>query len=633
MANIAVLLPEQTIIDCAEKVISEKSIEVPIIKYVNNETAVPEARAAIDAGCQIIVARGNQAMQIAEQTDAAVIEVRVSTLEIGIMVSKAKKMLHKDNPIIGFIVFPNMVSRTDYVEELFGFQMQMYPMQQLTDADELIQNAIDNGVDLVIGGINVVQAAMERGFPCQYMETRETAIRHALDVAEKVKVILDAERNSQIQMETIFDASFNGIIKINAHREIVAINHVMESLIGKKASEVIGVSLEQALPGIDEESLIGMLGERSEIYSSSLTIRGSLLMVMGAPIQYGDTYIGAILTFHKVISMDRLNREGARENATSDAYGYQPQHTFDAIVRKSQAIRACIAQAKLYALSNNPVLIYGETGTEKTLLAESIHSNSRWNGGPFYHVDCASMTIAEQREYLFGTKKDEEGIFQRAANGTVYLQAIERISMENQRILMQFIQNRKHWRSGVFVHSNMRIKIIVSTTQDLYELVQHGHFCQELYYLLAGQTIRLPALRTTTEDIPILVNQYVQQYEAQYSRYMEISDEAMKVLSSYPWKGNLLQLEGFCEHMILTVHKRRADEGIVRYLLSEMYPPEDAAPEISPVRLLDPQAQNLQDLLHRFHGDKRLVAEELHISPTTVWRRMKKYGIIYGNKS
>lgn len=166
MAKIAILLPRQTILEYARKVLQEKNLTVPILKVVDNASAVAQAKSAMEAGCQIIIARGLQALMIKAQTNVPVVEMTMSTQEVGLMIQKAKKVLKKEHPIIGIIGFTNMFGNMEYLEEIFEFTLKIYLISSLEEVRDTIHRAINEGVEMVIGGLNVTQTAFEMGFPC-----------------------------------------------------------------------------------------------------------------------------------------------------------------------------------------------------------------------------------------------------------------------------------------------------------------------------------------------------------------------------------------------------------------------------------------------------------------------------------
>lgn len=628
MTKIAILLPRQTILEYTQKVLQEKNLTVPILKVVDNTSAAAEAHAAKEAGCQIIIARGLQALMIKEQTNIPVVEMTMSTQEVGLMIQKAKRVLKKEHPVIGIIGFANMFGNMEYLEEIFEFSLKLYPISSLEDVSDTIHRAISEGVELVIGGLNVTQTAFEIGFPCLFIETREDSIRYALDLAEKMGEVLDAERHNNSQLETIFDASFNGIVKINACGEIVAVNRMIENLLKKKAETVIGFPIENIFSGLDAENMKRILNGTDQVYSSSIYMENALFMIMGAPIQYDGNYIGAILTFHKVRSAETPKSEKIHENIRN---GYVAHHDFNEIVRKSGDILRCIQLAKAYSLSSSPILLNGETGTEKELLAECIHNNSRAKG-PFINLNCSALDALQQKKLIFGgaAEKNESsdflGAFSTGSGGTLFLQEIEALSLECQWFLYKAVHDRMFWKNDTVIMRKNHVRLIVSTSKNLLVQVKNGRFREDLYYFLSGQRIDLPPLRSCPEDIETIARQYIRSFESYYSRFIDIGRDAFQIMKQYSWPGNLLQLESFCERVVLTANKRHVDEGSIRYLLQTVCPAE-AFSELPSIPQ-NPEAEKLRALLKKHMGNRGMVAEELHISTTTLWRKMKKYGII-----
>lgn len=626
MERIGILLPRQTILEFAENVLKQEGIEVQILKVVENANAVVEAQEALAAGVRIIIARGLQATLIKENTNIPVVEMPVTIREIGMMILKAKRMLKKEHPMIGIVAFKNMFDNLDHLEELFDFDLRFYELSALEETRLKVSQAITDGVDLIIGGVKANQTAFEIGFPSLFVETGEESIRHALGMAIHMIDLARMEKQSEAQIETLLDTSFSGIIKINAYKEIVAVNRVIEQMMGKSADQVVGFPIDKVIKGIDTEGIEGILRGTDELYSTSFSIGDQPLMVVGAPIQYDGHFSGAILTCHKMKAAEGRNSE---VSGTKLATGYIASRNFTHILRQSQEMKRCMKLARSYAISKSPVMIWGETGTEKEVLAEAIHNNSPQKGGPFLNINCGSLSPQEQREVIFGfSEESRKGAWERAAYGTVLLQEVDRLSMETQYLLYKAVHDRLFWCNDSMVKRPLPVRLIVTTSKELTVLVKEGLFREDLYFLLSSLKIEIPPLRKTTEDIARLVKLYLERFNGAYSRYVEISREALKAMEEYFWEGNLLQLEVFCERLILTAHRRKVEEGMVRNLLQELYPlirEQDGRAQT--VLLKNPEAVRIAGLLDQYQGNRTMVAEELKISTTTLWRKMKRYGI------
>ena len=389
------------------------------------------------------------------------------------------------------------------------------------------------------------------------------------------------------------------------------------------------------LDGIDAESIGRILSGAQQMYSTSLRINNQLLMILGAPIRYGQNISGAILTCHRIKTADKPDKETLRELYLG---GHVARRDFQDVLRSSPAVKRGMALAKAYALSSNPILICGETGTETELFAECIHNNSPQREGPFLTVNLSAVEKEDQRAAVFGIYSQEKGemvkkgVLELGTYGTVLLQEIDCLTRENQYLLYQAVSRKAVCYGESMVKRDPSVRVIATTGRNLVSLVQKGEFREDLYYLLCALKLELPSLRESREDILPLTRHYIQKYAALYSTYVELEQNAKKVMEEYGWKGNIIQLEHFCERVVLTAQKRKVEEGFIRQLLSETYPVMEGAPGAErAVILKNPDAASLEELLAECKGSRTMAAQRLGISTTTLWRRMKKYGITSGS--
>lgn len=629
MSNIAMLLPRQTVMECANKVIEEDHRQVLFTKLVNNSNAVEEARAAMEAGAQILVARGLQALRIRERMDIPLVEISLTVQEIGLLIRRLKVQLNKEHPVIAIVHWENMFRNTEHLEELFEFELHTYFLKDIEEVPEKVEQAIREGADAIIGGITANQIALERGFPAIFADTSEDSIRRALDEAERIGQLADMERNNNAQLTAILDTSYNGIIKLNSSMEIVTANRMIEDAIGKKAPEIAGLPLEQVLPEVDCESVNRLLSGQEELFSGSMMIGNQLMIITGVPIWFQDRVGGAILTCKKVLSSSPAKTYQSNKKQP----GTCAPGNFSMFRRSGGALRECLEQARAYACSSSPVLIIGETGTEKELLAESIHNNSSQKDGPFYQVDCGALSEEEQKALFLGRYNEKRGewekpgILQQNREGTIYLRQLEYLSLECQNLLVQSAERKMCWNGSYMGAEKRGGRILADMTGKPESYLEEGVICPELYYLMVLR-LELPPLRQTRKEIPALARDYFQGYLEQYSKYMEIEPEGYSVLQEYDWSGNLTQLKHFCECLVLSSRKRRIRAGVVRELLERLYPPSESKQhgEYHSYRNCA-EAQDIIEALSQTRGSRAQAAKRLGVSPTTLWRRMNKYGI------
>lgn len=631
MSKIAVLLPDDEMVNIANKIIQEENIkDVFWVQKIQTATCVSDARSAIEAGADIIIARGGQATYIKEFTNIPVAEVKFSAQELAIMIQKAKKMIQKEHPQIALIGTEKIFSNTDYFDELYDVELQVYTMVTMQESATMVEKAIANQVDIVIGGATVIEIAKKMNVPTMFFESREDSIREALFVAEKMSYTAEVERRYVAQFETILDFSFNGIIKIDLEKNITIVNRVIETLLETDINELIGKPIGSIFKDIDEKYLDDVLNGKRDTYTTSMNVRNEPLMATVAPICLDEIAVGAIISFYKMSNKPKRDPQLLKEMFLR---GYISKHKFDDLYTKNVEMKQCVEQAKLFAISSNPIIIYGEHGTEKEVLAQCIHNNSAYQGGPFINVNCSGMTEEMQMLKLFGSLNEstvlEKGALVTGDRGTVLVSDVEKLSSACQYRLFRAIRYETFVQGDLGTNQVLDNRIIVTSTKNLNLCVQNGTVREDLFYILNGLMVEIPPLRERQDDIELLVTIYQEQFIKKYSKYITISTEAMDVLKLYPWPGNEIQLESFCERVFLSSTKRVIGEGMVMALLDELYPIIQVNDEMKAMVVYKhPEAEKITTLLVKYGGNRSKVAEEMNISTTTLWRYMKKYGLL-----
>ncbi len=631
MAKIVMLLPKKYMLDQAEKVIRESGFAVDTIRIIETVDSVDEARRCIEEGANIIVARGVQAQLIKNHTNIPVAEISMTAQEIGLLVLESKKIVKKKTPCIAIVALKNMMNDISCFDKLFDVKLNCYFTDNFYQMEQAVEGAVKDGADIILGGDHVIRSVEKYNIPALFLRSTEDSIRKALQMAQKIGYAIDVEKSSKAQFETVLDTAFNGIIKIDNARKILIINHIVEELLKKPASEVVGKLLEDELAGIDIHAIEAILRGERDNYSTSIKIKAKPLLLLVAPIRYDNEITGAILSCSKI-----KNAPQSESKTVQDMYlsGYIAQYDFASLKTAEAKLRESIELGKKYALSKNPVLIYGEVGTEMEVFAQCIHNNSARKKFPFITVNCSDMGDTEQYNYLFGTstgsdgRENTSGVFQTCNFGTVYIDEIEKLNSASQYGLYKTICFQGFMPGHMKREKHYDVRIIAGTHTDLSFLVRKGLFRKDLYYSISALTLNIPPLRKRRGDIEKMVKHYLQQFTDTYSTHLTITDKGMKVMKEYGWEGNLIQLENFCERLFITTYKKNIDQAMVTNLLEELYPE---------VRILDgkervvvykyPEMADIVELLKKHSGSRKAVAEELNISTTTLWRKMKKYGI------
>ncbi|MBI5019981.1 MAG: sigma-54-dependent Fis family transcriptional regulator [Ignavibacteriales bacterium] len=297
------------------------------------------------------------------------------------------------------------------------------------------------------------------------------------------------------------------------------------------------------------------------------------------------------------------------------------------IITRNNIMQQQLELARQVADSSMSVLIEGESGTGKEMVAQFIHDNSNRKLKPLVKVNCAALPENLIESELFGhvkgaftgAIKDREGRFEVANEGTIFLDEIADIPPSSQVKLLRFLQHREFERVGENITRKVDVRVIAATNRRLADSLKDGSFREDLYYRLNAVRISLPPLRERSEDIILLIYHFIKKFSN--TAHIDISAEAMKLLTSYSWPGNVRELENIIERAVLL-----AKQGTIE--VSHL-PPELQNPESVKAGLLSLEA------IERYHISRVLkvvkdldeAARILHIDPATLWRKRKKYGL------
>lgn len=629
MGKIVLLVPREEMLYLAHNILQEKKYAIAQMRVIQTENTVVEARNSIAAGADIIIARGLQASLIKQYTDVPVVEIVATAQEMALLVVKARQIVKKARPIIAVVGFQNMFCDMTYFETIYDIKLRTYFAANGSGLKEKAMEAVEDGADLMIGGDIAVETAKEADIPSLFLSITEDSLRTAFSMAESLDFAMGAEKRSNAQIETLLDYSFNGVVNMDRKGVITTVNPVMRDILGADGEQVAGRHITQVFSDIDRDKLSQVLEGKEESYSSFMQAGKTSIFAILAPVRVGNETEGAILTCHKVKQQSRSERRPQRDGANR-VQGLIARRNFSSIRQESGAMKECVHLARLYSQSEQPVLLLGETGTERRALAESIHNTGLCSEGPFLALSCAGLAREEQEEMLFGNK----GAVFLAEGGTLYLEDVETLSLKSQYGLYQLIRYKTGSRD--FARTmGFHIRVIASsilTPEDLGNLAFSGGFRQDLYYLFTGLVLRVPPLRERPEDLEQAIRDTVREACDQYSRYHVVTQGGMQCLKAYPWQGNLLQLETFLKRLILTAEKRSIDEILVRKLLRELFPSS------APVRMMPDgqgiggpvaceEERQIRLALAAQGGSRERAAACLGISKATLWRKMKKYNI------
>ncbi len=311
------------------------------------------------------------------------------------------------------------------------------------------------------------------------------------------------------------------------------------------------------------------------------------------------------------------------------------------IIGESQAIRSVIKNIIKIAPTDATVLILGETGTGKEFLAKTVHFQSKRSKGPFVVVNCAAIPETLIEVELFGSEKGaftgavkRKGRFESAHNGTIFLDEIGELPMNIQPKLLRVIQEKTIEPLGSSKSIKVDVRIIAATNRELYHEVLLGNFREDLYWRLNVITIQMPPLRKRPEDIPYLIDHFLNKYNKQYHKSLTIDDEVMDILYRYQFPGNVRELENLIERLVIMVEesiiKKKHLPGYIMNPVKPMSSQERIIPDNGVTlreEIIELEKARIIDALKKNNMVIRKAAKHLGITERQLGYRIKKYQI------
>jgi len=338
-----------------------------------------------------------------------------------------------------------------------------------------------------------------------------------------------------------------------------------------------------------------------------------------------------------------VGHEGEHEEEEFDlGVPIRPEDKFEEIIGRSASIRAVLGEVKIVAPTDSTVLILGETGTGKELIARAIHNRSSRRDRPFVRVNCAAIPSGLLESELFGHERGaftgaiarKIGRFELANGGTLFLDEIGDIPPELQPKFLRVLQEQEFERLGSTQTTRVDVRVVAATSRDLPQMLAKREFRSDLYYRLNVFPMRLPALRDRKEDITLLVRHFVDLCGKRMNKHVErVPAEAMQALLAYPWPGNVRELQNFIERAVIL-----SPGKILRAPLAELKQPDalgalgasGESPASKSMTLKDAEREHILKALAETNwvlGGPKGAGTRLGLARTTLISKMQRLGI------
>ena len=432
-------------------------------------------------------------------------------------------------------------------------------------------------------------------------------------------------------LQQILDSIADGVFTVNLEGRITSFNRSAQKITGFSREEAVGqycfdifrTDICEAGCPLDESMKSG-----KQIVDRTATILAKdgrevpINMSTAVLRDKSDEIVGGAETFRDLSAIEELRRE------------LLGKYSFGDIVSKNKKIQEILAILPDMAESTSTVLIEGPSGSGKELFARAIHDLSPRKDKPYVKVNCGALPETLLESELFGYRKgaftdartDKPGRFDLADGGTIFLDEIGDLAMSLQVKLLRVLQERTFEPLGATETVKVDVRVIAATNRKLADLVARREFREDLYYRLNVIRIELPPLAERREDIPLLIDHFVRRFNAVTGEDVRaLSREAVELLMRHDFPGNVRELENAIEHAFVLCRGKTIEP---RHLPAEIARSKKAASTGRADVLREAEAQALRTALERVGGNRERAARELGIHRVTLWRKMRRYGLI-----
>ncbi|MCF2704425.1 sigma 54-interacting transcriptional regulator [Enterocloster clostridioformis] len=596
--------------------------ENTLISHLRNmfrETGVPDA----------IISRGATANLI-EQNIPEAVSARAEPGDLELL--ETLKAAKNHGPRIGLLMFEDYLKSYNLqaAKELLGINsLTLYPFRSREDIIRLVRQGSTDGMDVLVGGGTL---AYRTGNSCGIKVLPVYSGQHALRNAVKQALsIIDARQREKLQLKCFTEAVSSiteGVLSIEDGKFIVA-NKEMgnifktdeQALIGRKVDNtddtlVAGYIRHFLTNSREREKVLKILGQDYYIKKSHFEEKGKKRIV-------------AIFRRARDIQ-DQEQRVRTEIRNT----GFFARYHFSDIIAESGIMRQLLKKAETYAATDANILIGGDSGTGKELLAQSIHNASSRAKEPFVAVNCAAIPATLLESELFGyeegafsgaSKGGKRGLFELAHKGTIFLDEINSMPLELQSVLLRTLQEKEIRRIGSQRNIYIDIRVIAASNSDLMKMIREEKFRIDLYYRLNTLRLTLPSLDKRREDIRPLAMSFLNHYSQKYSLPLPaLSEDNYRLLENRNWQGNIRELRNVMQRYVILSHE---GENSIQLCFDEDIATEAALEpqDVTSFGTLDEiEKAVILKRLKQNQGNRRKTAQELGISRSTLWKKLDK---------
>lgn len=586
----------------------------------------------------VIISHGNTAEAIKTLVKIPVVPIEMTTINVLNSLLQAKKF----SDTVALIVFKYDNLKELYIlQDMLNIKFELFTYTNKVELKKQIEQAVSLGLTALVGiGDCIIEEASKYNVHAISIECGRKEIEYALRTAKKISDLTDKERELTKRYQNILDHTTNGIITLDSGNRIITINALAEKIFNVQASEIINKPIHKISTFKD---IVNIMTNEKIIFNKMIEYNNIKLIINIIPIIMENDESNTIISMQEVSKLQQLELKVRTQLYKKGLYA---KYSIEDIVGENKGMKDLKSKITKIAKTDTTILITAETGSGKELVAQSIHNISSRKNGPFVTINCAAMPESLLESELFGyeegaftgaKKGGKTGLFELAHNGTIFLDEVSEMPLSLQGRLLRVLQEKEILKLGGDYILNVNIRVIAATNRNLLTMVNEGKCRQDLYYRLNIIDIKIPPLRERKDDIPDLVNLFINRMNKKYdTKISQVSNEVIEILMKYDWPGNVRELENFIEKATILSNGFHIDPGFVinsllneenilknDYIINDIDENDDHI-SIRLSSLSDIELQVIEQANKIYKGDKTDLANILGISRTTLWKRLKE---------
>jgi two-component system response regulator HydG len=545
-----------------------------------------------------------------------------------------------EHSIAGYVALTGNILNIPDVYELspdFPFQFNPeFDVRNKYHTQSILAVPLKDHAGQIIGVLELINAMDAQGTPVPFSKAHENLVLSLASLAavainkarliQTIQNLFEAEREqNRRNLEAIFRSVNDAIITVDQNGHIIAANDATREICGMEPREIVGRKFDQIRNSCGQscyEALKEILGTAKTIKDYRLECRQQdrphqIVTISSSPLRdRADKNIGTVLVIRDLTRVAEMEGE------------LRARYNLHNMVGKSHQMQSIFHLLDELMNTDTTVLITGETGTGKELIAKALHYGGVRAAKPMVTVNCSALPENLLESELFGhvrgaftgASKDRVGRFQAAHGGTLFLDEVGDIAPNLQLKLLRVLQEKTFERVGDSTTYPVDVRVIAATNSDLKKKVSSGEFREDLYYRLKVLEIPLPPLRERREDIPLLINHFLTLFNKSYNKNIEgISGDALKFFMIYPWPGNVRELQHAIEHAFVLCNGVTITLEHLPFEIKE-YSNQKAPPPAERLKISDLQAPDILQALVKTGWNKAKAARLLGISRPTLYQ-------------